>query len=45
MIKYFDNPGYNAAFERCIVIMAALLEKYGPQLLNMNEEADAAQAA
>lgn len=45
MTKCFDNPEYNAAFERCVVIMAALIEKYGLQLLNTNEETDAAKAA
>lgn len=33
MKKYYDNPQYNAAFDRCIDIMTQLMQKYGPQLL------------
>lgn len=33
MKKYYDNPKYNAAFDRCIDVMMQLMQKYGPQLL------------
>ena len=26
--SYFDNPSYNVAFERCIDVLAELIEKY-----------------
>lgn len=38
MTKYYDNPKYNAAFNRCIDVMARLLKKYGPRLLEQQEE-------
>jgi len=31
--KYYDDPKYNAAFGRCIDVMASLMQKYGPALL------------
>jgi len=31
--KVYDDPKYNAAFDRCVDVMARLLQKYGPQLL------------
>ena len=33
MKKYYENGKYNAAFERCIDVMARLMQKYGPELL------------
>ena len=33
MKKYYDNPKYNAAFDRCIDVITQLMQKYGPQLL------------
>ena len=33
--KYFDDPAHNVAFERCIDILAELIEKYaGKFVLN-----------
>ena len=31
--KVYDDSKYNAAFYRCVDVMARLLQKYGPQLL------------
>ena len=31
--KIYDNPKYNAAFDRCIDVMAKLMQKYGTQVL------------
>ena len=31
--KIYDNPKYNAAFDRCIDVMAKLMQKYGIQVL------------
>jgi hypothetical protein len=31
--KVYDDPKYNAAFDRCVDVMSRLLQKYGPQLL------------
>ncbi|WP_176255330.1 hypothetical protein [Enterocloster alcoholdehydrogenati] len=33
MSKIYDNPKYNAAFDRCIDVMAKLMQKYGTQVL------------
>lgn len=33
MKKYYDNPKYDAAFDRCIDVMMKLIQKYGPPLL------------
>ena len=33
MSKVYDDPKYNAAFDRCVDVMSRLLQKYGPQLL------------
>ena len=33
MKKYFEDGKYNAAFERCIDVMARLMQKYGPGIL------------
>lgn len=31
--KVYDDPKYNAAFDRCIDVMAKLMLKYGNQVL------------
>ena len=33
MSKYYDDPKYNAAFDRCVDVMAKMVLKYGPDLL------------
>lgn len=33
MKKHFEDGKHNAAFERCIDVMARLMQKYGPKLL------------
>ena len=38
MKKYYDDPKYNAAFDRCMDVMVRLMQKYGPQLLEQMEE-------
>ena len=37
MNKYFEDGKYNAAFERCIDVMARLMQKYGPGILQEME--------
>ena len=32
MSKVYDDPKYNAAFDRCVDVMARLLQKYGRQM-------------
>lgn len=32
--KYFDDPKYDAAFDRCVDVMSRLLLKYGPELID-----------
>lgn len=36
--KVYDDPKYNAAFDRCADVMAQLLQKYEPQLLGQMQE-------
>ena len=36
--KVYDDTKYNAAFDRCVDVMAQLLQKYGPQLLGQIQE-------
>ena len=36
--KVYDNSKYNAAFDRCVDVMARLLQKYGPKLLEQMQE-------
>ena len=36
--KVYDDPKYNAAFDRWVDVMARLLQKYGPQLLGQMQE-------
>ena len=38
--KVYDDPKYNAAFDRCVDVMARLLQKYGPQLLGQMQETE-----
>ncbi len=38
MSKVYDDPKYNAAFDRCVDVMARLIQKYGPQLLEQTPE-------
>ena len=33
-MKYFDDPGYNAAFECCVEVLAELIEKYADKVLD-----------
>ena len=35
--KVYDDPKYNAAFDRCIDVMAKLMLKYGSQVLEKRE--------
>ena len=39
MSKIYDNPKYNAAFDRCIDIMTKLMLKYGNQVLEQHQTA------
>ena len=39
MAKRFDDPKYDAAFDRCIDVMTQMLLKYGPQILAQKEKA------
>ncbi len=38
MKRYYEDPKDNAAFERCIDIMARLFLKYGKQVLEKQEQ-------
>ena len=38
MQKYYEDVKYNAAFERCVDVMARLIEKYGHQGLKKLEQ-------
>ena len=40
MKKYYEEAKYNAAFDRCVDVMARLLQKYGPQLLGQMQETE-----
>ena len=33
-IKYYENPEDNAAFMRCVDLLAGLIEKYADKILN-----------
>lgn len=41
MKKYYDDPKYNAAFDRCIDVMAKLMLKYGSDVLEKQRFEDA----
>lgn len=38
MQKYYEDAKYNAAFERCVDVMARLIEKYGHRVLEKLEQ-------
>ena len=38
--KYYDDPQYNVAFERCVDVMTRLILKYGPAILEKNQPKD-----
>ena len=38
MKKYFNNPSYDAAFERCINLMTDMMVKYGPKVLQAHRQ-------
>lgn len=37
MRKYYEDAKYNAAFDRCIDIMARMIQRYGNQVLEQQE--------
>lgn len=39
MSRIYDNPRYNAAFDRCIDVMTKLMLKYGNQVLEQHQTA------
>ena len=45
MTKYYVNPEDKAAFDGCIDVMARLLKKYAPRLLEQQEETKLDKAA
>lgn len=40
MKKYYDDPKYNVAFDRCVDVMARLMLKYGAAVLEKREAED-----
>ena len=38
--KVYDDPKYNAAFDRCVDVMARLLQKYCPQRVELMHETE-----
>ena len=36
--KVYDDPKYNAAFDRCVDVMSQMLQKYGHQVLDKLEQ-------
>lgn len=44
MKKYYEDAKYNAAFERCVDVMARMIQKYGHQVLDKLAQ-DAPQTA
>ncbi len=38
MKKYYDNAKDNAAFERCVNVMADMILKYGPGILEKHKK-------
>ena len=40
MKKYYDDPQYNVAFERCVDVMTRLILKYGPAILEKRRPKD-----
>ena len=37
MRKYYEDAKYNAAFDRCIDVMARMVQRYGSQVLEKKE--------
>ena len=37
MRKYYEDAKYNAAFDRCIDVMARMIQRYGNQVLEKKE--------
>lgn len=37
MRKYYEDAKYDAAFERCIDVMARMIQRYGNQVLEKKE--------
>ena len=37
MRKYYEDAKYNAAFDRCIDVMARMIQRYGNQVLEQHE--------
>ena len=38
LTEYYDDKKYNLAYERCIGVMAKLVQKYGVQVLEKEEK-------
>ena len=38
MRKYFNDPSYDAAFERCVNLMTDMMVKYGPKVLQVQRQ-------
>lgn len=38
MTRYYNNENYNAAFERCVDLMANLMIKHGPKILERQRQ-------
>lgn len=32
--RYFEDPKYDAAFDRCVDVMSRLILKYGPDIID-----------
>ena len=44
MKPYYEEAKYNAAFDRCVDVMARMIQKYGPQILDKLENDDQTMA-
>ena len=42
MANRFENPSYDAAFDRCIDVLAQLIIKYGPTILERQKQQETA---
>lgn len=38
MTRYYNNENYNAAFERCVDLIANLMIKHGPKILEQQRQ-------
>ncbi len=38
MTRYYNNKNYNAAFERCVDLIANLMIKHGPKILEQQRQ-------